>query len=1367
MIVNPAGGNRLHRWISSCYLAGLCLCIALYSSPVLAQVAVDTDSYRATYSAMNTDRLVSTALRGDRLAQHELSSRFAGGSGVPTNQAAAAYWYSLAASRGLPGTQSLDRLPNVPILAKRHLGGDMSNPPMARFSVVYDVTSLVATIDGSASTSTDGIDRYIWSLSTVDGSPVELNIGNVQSVQLSFAEPGTYFVTLAILDVAGRIAHVTNRLVIEAPPTQEKPDVPVPIAPSAGADIIVNQTETFTWVRDPQASSYDFHFFNNQPGDDRGALPFILDLYAQDICDAQICEFSTTVNLPIYTQHAWRVRAGNAAGKSNWSRRTFNGVELVTEVPAVPVPESPLSSARLEAGTTVSFSWSAMPEASRYEFRLSSDILPAWEGAVALVPASSCTDSRCSISIELSLPTGASYPLTTQWQVRAENAAGSSEWVEVDFTIIAVATEKPPTPIAVAPTVNALISQADTIDFSWLRDDHAASYEFHFFDAVNSITRPFTVGLNPADLCGESICTLALAVDLPVGPQHAWRVRGRNSKGASDWSRSTIEVIETVTAPPGGFELSYPAAGAEIVTGSAVTFQWSRAAQATGFDFALIDGSIPNAEPDVIAINASTCGADFCSFDTVLSLPLSDQHLWQVRAVNTLGAGPWQSAAFAMIAEPVVLPAAPVVVAPLAGTSVHVNQTVEFQWEHDQQALSYDFYINDAENGALPLSEGLPADDLCSNGLCAHSVFIELPISGLHSWHVRSNHSEVESEWSSTQLTVLADPADPVASFKVAGFEGDVIGIAPLSLSFDPGESVESAQIISYAWNFGDGSDALNVSSADVIVHDYLLPGTYTVLLTVTNNAGRVDSASVNITVLDPATTMPAVDASRLLAQASFGASRQSILQVQALGVEGWLNRQFTLQGAPHLDYVRIHSNGSHRAARHEIWWSDVVRGEDQLRQRVAFALSQLFVVSDTGYTLSNSQYGITAYYDLLRDHAFGNYRELLEQVTLSPVMGLYLSMLQNARSDPEASTRADENYAREVLQLFSIGLHVLNMDGSTDGSPVFTQEHIEAFARAFTGWNYADAGVWDRPPFTGADLISPMRPFESFHDTEAKTLLNGVVAPAGLTARQDLEIALDNIFYHPNVGPFISTQLIKRLVTSNPSPAYIARVATVFNDDGTGERGNLQAVIRAILLDSEARTVPPLAAYGKLREPVLRLSHLWRAFNVQPGLQSGARNEFNTVSPQLMNLEDVTGQAVLKSPSVFNFFQPSFSPAGPVAEQNLVAPEFELFTESNELATSNRIGRQIQLAYLGNPDGNARQFSYLDFTYERSLAGDTDSLLDHLNVVLMSGNMSNALRQILIDHLNELPDTEEGLSQRVRDAVTLIMASPDYLVQM
>ena len=516
-------------------------------------------------------------------------------------------------------------------------------------------------------------------------------------------------------------------------------------------------------------------------------------------------------------------------------------------------------------------------------------------------------------------------------------------------------------------------------------------------------------------------------------------------------------------------------------------------------------------------------------------------------------------------------------------------------------------------------------------------------------------------------------------------------------------------------------------------------------------------------------------DAARLLAQASFGPSESSISAVLAAGLEGWIDAQLALPVNPQTPrYKAVANNGSHRGPRHEIWWQDAIDAEDQLRQRVAFALSELFVVADTGYTLGNAQEGMVAYYDLLLSGAFGSYRDLLEDVTLSPVMGIWLSMLQNAKSIPAENTRADENFAREILQLFSIGLVELNTDGTTKlvgGNPVptYTTDDVESYARVFTGWNFAEVDRWNKILITSDnDYESPMTVYGEgeYHDSGEKTLLGGVVSPAGASAEQDLKIALDSIANHPNVAPFISRQLILKLVTSNPTPAYIGRVAAVFD----ASDGNLGATVKAILMDDEARFGPTTVEhFGKLREPILRVTHLWRAFDIERGTQS-SDNDYNVGSPQKENLAGVLGQAPLKSPSVFNFFSPDNSPVGPLLNAGKLAPEAELYTEALILSTTERINRQIQFHHDAAND-NGKKTSYLMLADERALADDPDALLDHLDTLLLSNSLSDELRLILIDHLNNIPvsasDPESGRSIRVRDAISLIMASPDYLVQM
>lgn len=1191
------------------------------------------------------------------------------------------------------------------------------------------------------------------------------------TVQIDFP-PGSELVwRLRSLNPAGESDWISSSISVTKLATA-MPELPLIVAPEDSTDLIINQVSDFLWQHDPQAATYEFHFFDNAPGPDRGARADIIGLRPQDLCEDTVCTLSQLVDLPAYANHAWRVRARNSLGVSGWTRTTFNVVELVTDPPPVPALLMPLPAALLELGSTVSFRWLPEETATQYEFHIVDTADAEFDSISAYIPTSSCASDVCAVSTELSAPLSETY----QWRVRASNAAGASDYQTSPFSLNPTATALPVTPQPILPVEEFQLSEGDTVEFSWAQGPNAVNYEFHFFNNLDDSTSPDLVGLRVRDICVNNVCAIELPIALPIAEDHAWRVRGHNSLGYSQWSRSVFEVIAPITEPPAAFVLVAPSSGETVIQNSNATFSWQAALRAVRYNISISDGSDETASPHIGEVLAGSCSDELCSYTTPINLAEADNHRWQVKAINPLGESESLESLFAVGLEVIEPPQLPALVAPDVDAVFLSATTVDFQWQADGNATSYEFYMTDAVNGALPITTDLHPSDLCDSTLCTHTVELNLPVSELHTWHARVFHDDLASAWSQRSISIVdnAGSESPLASFVISGFAADASGVAPLTVSLDPGNSSDDVGIESYQWDFGDSNDPVTVTDADLIAHEYLQPGSYTVTLTVTDGAELSGTMTASVLVFDPATVVSAVDASRLLTQATFGPDIDSILEVQTLGIENWIEQQFALQGPAHLDYVQLHSNGSNREARHEVWWRDVVEGDDQLRQRVAFALSQIFVVSDTGYTLANSQYAITHYYDLLRENAFGNYRELLETVTLNPVMGLYLSMLQNAKSDPDVSTRADENYAREVLQLFSIGLYDLNLDGSTDTTPSFTQDNIEAFARVFTGWNYADAGHWNRVLFTNADLINPMRPFESFHDMGSKTLLNsgfysavnGGTAAAGQSARQDLEFALDNIFNHPNVGPFIARHLITKLVTSNPTGSYVSAVAGVFNDNGAGVRGDLKAVIREILLNDEARMTPAASNFGKLREPVLRFSHLWRAFNVQPGSDGSNRGEYNTISPQLMDLETVTGQAVLKSPSVFNFFQPSFAPAGPVAEQNLKAPEFELFTESNELATTNRIGRQIQQEYASNPSG-VPTTSYLDFSNETVLAQDVEALLDHLDLLLLSGNMSDSLRTTLGGHLNGLDDTADGLSQRVRDAITLIMASPDYLVQM
>jgi uncharacterized protein (DUF1800 family) len=367
-------------------------------------------------------------------------------------------------------------------------------------------------------------------------------------------------------------------------------------------------------------------------------------------------------------------------------------------------------------------------------------------------------------------------------------------------------------------------------------------------------------------------------------------------------------------------------------------------------------------------------------------------------------------------------------------------------------------------------------------------------------------------------------------------------------------------------------------------------------------------------------------------------------------------------------------------------------------------------------------------------------------------------------------------------MQLFSIGLVMLNNDGSevldNQGNtvPTYDQDIIKAFARVFTGWMYGNAPQWYWFGQGAESEVLPLQAFPAFHDSEAKTLLSGEVLPAGQSAEQDLEGALDNIFAHPNVAPFISRQLIMRLVTSNPSPAYVERVATVFNDNGDGVKGDMAAVVRAIFLDQEAinghQNSPDI--FGKLREPLLKLAAVWRAFNVQglPPINDEGELGSPTVRYYASNLE--TGQRPYGSPSVFNFYRPEYSQAGAIVDGGYRSPEFQILNENFITATSNRL---FISAFAGDVDALElpENFHYLqpiahvalDFSEEKSLATRAEDLINRLDLLLMAGQMSPAMRDTLLAYLNFIPATDPAfITLRVYEAVYLIASSPEFAVQ-
>jgi len=510
-----------------------------------------------------------------------------------------------------------------------------------------------------------------------------------------------------------------------------------------------------------------------------------------------------------------------------------------------------------------------------------------------------------------------------------------------------------------------------------------------------------------------------------------------------------------------------------------------------------------------------------------------------------------------------------------------------------------------------------------------------------------------------------------------------------------------------------------------------------------------------------------AADAARLLMQATFGPKQSEIDALTGNSLDTWIGTQLALPFTSHhaatlADFNAFGGSSSNGnlfpTNRQAAWWKTVLTAPDQLRQRVAFALSELFVVSDVALGQQYTE-GLSSYYDILGNGAFGNFRTLLENVTLSPIMGNYLSSVRNAKADPVAGTSPDENYAREVMQLFTVGLNLLQPDGTLmlDSSglpiPTYNQTVVTEMAKVFTGWSYFSTRTSPNFYTGNTDLLDPMMLYPAYHDSTQKNLLNNVVIPANQGGTQDLKLALDALFNHPNTAPFVSRQLIQRLVTSNPSPAYVYRVAQVFANNGSGVRGDLAAVVRAILTDYEARSSSLLdnISYGKLKEPLLRAAGLLRTFNAAP---AGGHYSAGSFSSPDVNLD----QAALRSPTVFNFFHPGYVLPGPLASAGLVAPEFEITDATFSIDVPN---------YLRNlvfPTGTTPPAT-LDLSAEQALVSNPAAQLAHLSLVLCGGNLPAAAVTRITTALNALPGSTTTL-ERAQTAVLLVITSPAAATQ-
>ncbi len=515
-------------------------------------------------------------------------------------------------------------------------------------------------------------------------------------------------------------------------------------------------------------------------------------------------------------------------------------------------------------------------------------------------------------------------------------------------------------------------------------------------------------------------------------------------------------------------------------------------------------------------------------------------------------------------------------------------------------------------------------------------------------------------------------------------------------------------------------------------------------------------------------------DAFRLLKQASFGATEAAMNEVKQMGVTAWVDNQLNMaaessmpalgfyptQAAANCTNNGVAGSPETICARDNYslfqlqlrFTQNALTKQDQLRQRVAFALSQILVTSGADNTIM--PYGMAKYQQLFLDNAFGNYKDLLTAVTLSPAMGDYLNMANSNKPDVARGIAANENFAREIMQLFAIGLFDLNLDGTfkkdVGGNLIasYSQTTVENLARVFTGWTYANFNN-ATPPIRNnpAYFDYPMLPVASNHDTGSKTLIGGFVIPANQTATQDLNMAIDHLFAHPNVAPFISKQLIQKLASSDPSPAYVTRVATVFNNNGLGVKGDLKAVVRAILLDQEARgAIKTEAGVGKLKEPVLLALSAYRGL--------GGVNDGVWVRTQYASM----AQDLFRAPTVFNYYVPDNT-----ISNGKLGPEFEILTSTTAFARTNFLRNVANVNYAIDATVTAATGTTVDWTPWQALAGNPAALVDKLSWIFAAGALSTSSQQQIVNAVNAIASTDT--LSRARTAAYLVLTSSQFQV--
>jgi fibronectin type 3 domain-containing protein len=980
------------------------------------------------------------------------------------------------------------------------------------------------------------------------------------------------------------------------------------------------------------------------------------------------------------TKYFYKIRGVNQAGMSGLSNEGS-----ATPTPAPVAPSAPTSLDATATGTlTIKLTWGAGANATSYQvFRGTAS------GGQSSTPiASNVTSTQYTDS------TGLAGGVKYFYKVKGVNTTGVSGFSNEDSAIAAAAT----TPPATLPAPTGLTTESgDTwIRLSWAAVSGAAKYNVYRGTAAGQVgSTPIATGITT---------TTFKNTGLTNGVKYFYKVAGVNSAGAVGTLSSEISVTPNPV-------FAAPAEVSATPGDALVTLNWSAVAGATGYNVYRGTSSGGQSTTPVASNVTATTFAN-------TGLTNGTKYYFKVAALGAGGlVSPMSKEVYAI---PIGIPTAPQnLTATGAPTKITLN------WTAVAGASSYNVYRGTTSNGqsATPIATGIGGTSFHNSGLTNGTQYF-YKVAGVNANNVVGAMSNEAS------ATPMVPPAAPTG-LSAVGSDRQV------SLTWNAVPDATGYNL--YAGPTSGGQAATPVAAnltSPAFVHTGLPNGTEIFYRVAAVNGGGEGSRSAEVSaapigappVADPAT----LSAWRLLRQSTWGPRPGDVERVRQIGRTAFLNEQFA--AAPSVYPDTLYEQVVEYAQEHMLRLA--LTGNDQLRQRVAFALHKIWVVS--AVEVDNAR-AIVPYHRILLNGAFGNYRDIMRNITLNPAMGRYLNMLNN-RSQTVTGVPPNENYPREILQLFTLGLSLLNPDGTPmlDGQgrqiPTYTEDDVKELARIFTGWTFGDGNPATIPTRNGSENYTvPMEAVASYHDAGAKTFL-GESFPAGATAVADLDHALDVIFNHPNIAPFVSRQLIQMLVISNPSPAYVGAIAAVFANNGGGVRGDLTAVVRAILEHPDANL--GTATAGKLMEPALFAVSQARSLNAQV-----------VDTPFIADL----GQRVFYPGSVCSYFSPGYRIRG----TTLAGPEFQILTSVTALARVNFSGRLIS--------GGFGSDVTIDFTPFTSRAGDPAALVDYCSLLFMGGQMSEEHRNEIIGAVRVTAASNP--TERVRTALYLTLASAQYQV--